>query len=104
MDYRSKIFKKAVYEKMSGLLRDGYTQFPELESIEDEFLDGYLCDLSDQLYDAKDRLYDKLGVDDDPDIEIMLECFDKITEALCSKMYDYGAKFALEDFEEKKQK
>ena len=45
-------------------------------------------------------IYDKLGVDDDPDVEKMLENFEKITEELCYKMFDYGWKFAKEEEEE----
>ena len=94
MNKNSQEFKTMVYELMNGFLTEDEAAINKALGVHNEFEEGKLYEFSERLYRAKDRLYDKLGVDDDPDIEIMLECFEKITEGLCYKMYDYGMQFA----------
>ena len=94
MNKNSQEFKTMVYELMNGFLTEDEAATNKALGVHNEFEEGKLYEFSERLYRAKDRIYDKLGVDDDPDIEIMLECFEKITEGLCYKMYDYGRQFA----------
>lgn len=90
-------FKEMIYNLMNGMWEEELYPVKESEIVKNEFQEGELNDLSEELYRAKDRLYDKLGVDDDPDIERILECFERITQGLCYKMYDYGMYFATAD-------
>lgn len=94
MNKDSQEFKTMIYELMNGFITEEAAAESEVLGVHNEFQKGKMFECSERLYRAKDRIYDKLGVDDDPDIEIMLECFEKITEGLCYKMYDYGRKFA----------
>ncbi len=89
----SQEFKTMIYNLMNGLWEDELYPVEESKLVRNEFLGGEMSQWSEDLYEAKDRIYDKLGVNDDPDIEKMLDRFEKITEQLCYKMYDYGALF-----------
>lgn len=100
MNKNSREFKTKVYELMNGFLTEDEVAKNKELGVENEFQKGELCEFSEKLYQAKDSIYDKLGVDDDPDVEKMLENFEKITEELCYKMFDYGWKFAKEEEEE----
>lgn len=97
MNKDSQEFKMVVYELMNGFMTEEAAVANGVLGVNNEFNKGKMAEWSERLYGAKDRIYDKLGVDDDADIEIMLECFEKITEGLCYKMYDYGMKFAREE-------
>ncbi|MDO5390193.1 MAG: hypothetical protein Q4F24_03755 [Eubacteriales bacterium] len=100
MNKDSQEFKKMIYELMNGFITDEAAAMSDVLGVHNEFKKGKMFECSERLYGAKDRVYDKLGVDDDPDIEIMLDCFETITEELCYKMYDYGMKFAKEQYTE----
>lgn len=84
--------KALIYELMIGLYDLKILQFPESEVVEDEFLEGKPCaELYGRVYDAHLRLCERLGVDEDEDIETIINCMNDITRILAMKMYDYGA-------------
>lgn len=93
----SQEFKTMIYNLMNGLWEEDLYPVEESKLVRNEFLSGEMSQWSEDLYEAKDRVYDKLGVNDDPDIERMLDRFEKITERLCYRMYDYGAYFMGKD-------
>ena len=74
-----------VYASMVGELIE------PLDGIADEYVPGSLCD---RLYRdacvARDRLCQRLGVENDPDLEVIFDSFCDINTYLCRKMFEYG--------------
>lgn len=84
--------KKIIYEKMNGFLEPWCYDSYIVQFVEDEFADGMPCEqLYRQVYDANCRLCDRLGVAEDSDVELIIDCLLKIAKQLSMKMYDYGA-------------
>ena len=77
-----------------------YTMMGEMEipfpGVEDEFAEGRTCgDLYGEIFNANMSLCDRLGAEEDPDVEIIIRSFFKIQKELCMKMYLYGVKFGI---------
>lgn len=63
--------------------------------VENAFAPGEYCDrMYEKMLDYRERLLLRLGVEEDEDIEGMLVCMNSIEVALCTKMFEYGVKFA----------
>lgn len=63
-----------------------------LPDIPNAFAPGQPCEmLYRQVYSAKYRLNERLGTDEDPDVECIPDCFWDITRELCTQMYHLGA-------------
>ena len=59
----------------------------------DEFVEGKPCfELYEHVCDANKRICERLGVQEDKDVEIIINCMDDIGRILAMKMYDYGMK------------
>ncbi len=86
-----------VYDLMVGLCDTNH--FPELGAlITDEYAEGRKCDrLYTDAYDARSRIYERLGeeLDEDTidDMEHIFDSFSLITRYLCKKMFQYGAQY-----------
>lgn len=66
--------------------------------IENEFSENRECEqLYGEVYNAKLRLAEKLGEDEDADIEQIINCMSKILRILAFKMYDYALKIQNEN-------
>lgn len=88
-------FKQRVFDLMSGSLDLENFPVPESEIVKNEFKEGELCGkLYREVYDANRRLCEKLGVEEDPDVEVIIRNLLKIGEHQSMKMYDYGRIFA----------
>lgn len=87
-------FKQLIYELMIGLYDLNQVRSQESKFIENEFAEGKKCDeLYSQIFDAKCRICERLNVDEDSDIEMIIESMNEIAHILSLKMYDYGAIF-----------
>ena len=76
-----------IYYTMCGELAEGSS----VPGIENAFAEGSFCDLCyAEIGDACQRLYDRLGVDTDEDVERILVESLHITKYLCLQMYEYG--------------
>lgn len=55
-------------------------------------MDGALGPLVEQVYGARDRICEKMGLgpDADPDLETLLRGFEAISRACGRRMYQYG--------------
>ncbi|MBR2048097.1 MAG: hypothetical protein IJ960_05810 [Oscillospiraceae bacterium] len=74
-----------VYKSMMGEL---VAPCPE---IPDAFADGTHCaELYGHILAAGNRICEKLGVREDPDVELMINTFLKMNRELCGRMYHYG--------------
>lgn len=89
-------FKKIIYELMSGSWDlEEYPVF-EGEYVRNEFSAGLFCDEAyEKVRLANSRLCERLGVQEDPDIEMIISNLLNIGEYLAMKMYDYGVFFSL---------
>ena len=74
-----------IYETMLGERVDPHP------GIRNAFADGGKCArLYDEIYEAVQRLSDRLRTEEDPDIETILNNFWEIDRELCLRMYRYG--------------
>ncbi len=90
----SERWKQQVYDLMSGLYDTDQFAGKEAGFIESEFEDGKYCqEKYQEVYDASRRLCERLGVDEDADIEKIIASLFDMQRYLCCKMYDYGCMF-----------
>lgn len=74
-----------IYASMIGELIE------PLEDICDEYAPGSLCDrLYSDACAARARLCQRLGVTEDPDLEVIFDSFCDINTYLCRKMFEHG--------------
>ena len=91
--------KQLIYELMNGYYDKDKVEFLESQIVEDEFEEGRPCaDLYKQVYEANRRLCERLGVEEDKDVEMIINCMNEISRILAMKMYDYGVD--MKKFEE----
>ena len=83
--------KEQIFEKMNGFLAEGSHSLSEQADIEDEFAEGKeCCLLYEGVYQAERNLCERLGEDEDEDVEAILNGMERITKLLAMKMYEYG--------------
>lgn len=83
--------KEHIFEKMNGFLAEGLLTLPEQHIIEDEFAEGKeCCLLYEGIYQAERNLCERLGEDENEDVETILNGMERITRILAMKMYEYG--------------
>ena len=83
--------KELIYDKMNGFLTERMPSIPEGAVIEDEFAEGKeCCLLYEGVYQAKQNLCERLGEDEDRDVEAILSGMERIVRLLSMKMYEYG--------------
>ncbi len=83
--------KEQIYDMMNGFLVEGALSMPEGTVIEDEFVKGKeCCLLYEGVYQAKQNLCERLGEDEDRDVEAILSGMERIARLLSLKMYEYG--------------
>ena len=67
--------------------------------VQDEFLEGHPCEnLYEEIYERKKRICDKLGVEEDKDLEFLINLMDDITKNVSMKMYEYGVLIGADEF------
>ena len=87
--------KELIYDKMNGFLTDVMPSLPEGAVIEDEFAEGKeCCLLYEGVYKAERNLCERLGEDEDSDVETILNSMERITRLVSMKMYEYGRREA----------
>ena len=83
--------KEQIYDKMNGFLTEETLSVPEGTVIEDEFAEGKECSLLyEGVYKAGRNLCERLGEDEDSDVEAILSGMERIARLLSMKMYEYG--------------
>ena len=79
----------AIYDLLMG-----ETEIIGNTQVENMFTEGQPCDeLYNQVYEANLRLCERLGVQEDADIELIIDCLMRISRILGQKMFHYGAKY-----------
>lgn len=88
--------KELIYDKMNGFLTDGLPFLAEGTVVEDEFAEGKeCCLLYEGVYQAGRNLCERLGEDEDSDVETILNGMERITRLVSLKMYEYGRREAV---------
>ncbi len=88
--------KELIYNKMNGFLTDGLPSLAEGTVVEDEFAEGKeCCLLYEGVYQAGRNLCERLGEDEDSDVETILNGMERITRLVSLKMYEYGRREAV---------
>lgn len=86
--------REQIYNQMNGMYVEECIPEDVKGIVQDEFTDGSACDTAYKMvYEAKQRLNDRLGTDEDKDIEIIIDNMFQICKQLSMKMFDYGSKF-----------
>lgn len=87
------LFEK-VYEAVNGEYADEADYFIQNVQVENEFAEGELCsEAYKRVYEANRRLCERSGVDEDPDVEIIIDSMFDITRRVAEKMFGYGAEY-----------
>ena len=65
-----------------------------LPTVENMFAAGRTCEeLYNDVYEANLRLCERLGVQEDPDVELIVNSLLRISRLLGLKMFQYGVKY-----------
>lgn len=77
-----------IYDKINGMNQPDVCEWVRDESN----MDGALGPLVEQIYEARNRLSERLGVDPsaDPDFEQLVDGFEEFSRACGKLMYHYG--------------
>ena len=87
-------FKERVYRLMNGTYDLDIYSVGEMNTVETEFSDGKYCEeLYKDIFEANCRICERLGEEEDKDVEIIIHNYNLMTEYLCMKMFDYGVLF-----------
>lgn len=88
-------FIQDVYDTLQGLT----IEEAQIQGVENLFAEGMPCAVHyGNMLAAYERLCRRLGCArvEDPDVETIINALMDITDALCFKMYEYGARFGTE--------
>ena len=81
-----------IYETMMGEMEEAYP------GVDNAFAPGEKCEqLYAEIYEANQRLCQRLGAEEDADVEIIINSFFKMNRELCMKMYFYGMLDGVKD-------
>lgn len=88
-------WKQTLYDFMNGMYEADSYRLAGDKFVKDEFTDGSYCmNLYEKVYDANRRICERLGVEEDEDVELIIASLMEIGWYLSMKMYDYGAMFS----------
>ena len=85
-------FKEQVYDSIIGALIE---PIPDVENLFEKGKPYYVS--YGRVYDACQRLYERLENFEDIDVEIIVDSMFDMQREVALKMYDYGAKFRDND-------
>lgn len=78
---------RLVYDRVMGFSEQTIPGIP----AENMFAEGAACDrLYEQLYEARLRICQRLG-EEDQDLVLMMDCFDQMIRLVAEKMFECGA-------------
>lgn len=90
--------KEIIYQIMNGDMDLDRISLVGDVDIENEFSENRECEqLYNEVYNAKLRLVEKIGEEEDTDIEQIINCMSRISRILAFKMYDYALKIQNEN-------
>ena len=79
-----------IYATMTGTMEKAYC----VPGVENAFAPGSFCDACyTQMSNCRQRIWDRLGDEDDEDVERMICAMEAIQQELCRRMFEYGIRF-----------
>ena len=79
-----------IYATLIGVIDEKH----RVPGVENAFAPGSYCDRRYQdMMDCRQRLYDRLGSEEDEDVEALIMAMESIQTALCIKMFRLGLRF-----------
>ena len=91
-------FADMIYDLLTGECDPG----PNDPVVENMFAKGRACEeLYNNVYEANLRLCERLGVQEDADVELIINSLLRISKLLGRKMFHYGAKYHAGPLSEK---
>lgn len=77
-----------IYDQINGINEPDVCEWVKDESS----LDGEIGPLTEQIYEARNRICDRTGLDpdSDPDLELLFSGFEKLSRICGKLMYHYG--------------
>lgn len=91
-------WKNLVYDLVNGTYDLEHYPIEESKYIKNEFAEGEFCAMTyDMVHETKLRIYKKLGVAEDSDVELLIALLEQINHHLAMKMYDYGELFSKKE-------
>ena len=91
-------FADKIYELLTGEC----SPRPNDPVVENMFAEGRTCEeLYNNVYEANLRLCERLGVQEDADVELIIKSLLRISKLLGRKMFHYGAKYHTGPSDEK---
>lgn len=85
--------KELIFDLMIGSLDIERFPCPASQIVANEYEDGRECEkLYGEVYEANQRICERMGVEEDDDVTTILNCMDNIARILAYKMFDYGVK------------
>ena len=86
-----------VYEAVLGAYADEADYVIQNVRIQNEFEEGRPCgEAYKRVYEANRRLCERLGVDEDPDVETIIHSMFAIMRTVGEKMFEYGGVYEKE--------
>lgn len=96
MKRNSAEFKRRVFDLMNGSLDLDRFPVPESKIVKNEFGEDGACGvLYREVFHANRRICERFGVEEDPDVELIIRNLLEIGEQQSMKMYDYGRFFSV---------
>ena len=85
-----------VYEAVCGEYEDEADYVIQNVQIQNEFEEGKICsEAYKRVYEANRRLCERLGVDEEPDVEMIIDGMFDITRIVSEKMFKYGGQIKI---------
>ena len=103
MESTTEAWKEWIFELMTDTVNIEQYPVEESQYIENIFSEGSICDKAYQgVYEAKCNLCQRLGVQEDGEVERIIVNLLSIGKHMAMEMFDYGVLFASYLSEEKK--
>lgn len=103
MDTTNQDFKELIYDLMRGTYDLQEYTIKESQYVDNEFGNGKFCTQAyEQIFNANKSICNRLGENEDKDVECIISNFFDIMHHLCIKMYDYGALYSYRNTDTKK--
>ena len=81
-----------IYATLIGVIDEKH----RVPGVENAFAPGSYCDRRYQdMMDCRQRLYDRLGSEEDEDVEALIMAMESIQTALCIEMFRLGLRFRV---------
>lgn len=90
----AEVWKEWIFDLMTDVVDTEQYPVEESKYVENIFAEGSTCEEAYQeVYEAKCRLCQRLGIQEDRDVECIIENLLDVAKQMSMKMFDYGVLF-----------